>query len=201
MQCVIVFFYSFCFRWYPGCAYVQQNKGVEFVKKSRSQMKPEEIATAENLDYNKTDVGFLGKRVLFRGPKKKVCHTRFSKKNIDTFSFVSEKIVCFFQFFFQIRQRPKIVKRPPLKDQQGLKRVTHWDTTKNILDRPIKLTRVRDRQNIATKLVTFFLVYLFFLFFLYFSVHILDEEYEDQAVLVTIVQELDESDTSSTLGQ
>ena len=161
-------------------------------------MKPEEIATAENLDYNKTDVGFLGKRVLFRGPKKKSV-TLVLVKKILTHSLSFPRRLFVFSNFFQIRQRPKIVKRPPLKDQQGLKRVTHWDTTKNISERPIKLTRVRDRQKITMKFFSLFLLYLFFCF-LYTFPSIFQTK-NTKIKLVTIVQELDESDTSSTLGQ
>ena len=48
-------------RWYPGCTYVQQTKGVEFIKRARSQMTADDLATAETLLYNKGDLSFLGK--------------------------------------------------------------------------------------------------------------------------------------------
>ncbi|XP_067946852.1 baculoviral IAP repeat-containing protein 7-B-like isoform X2 [Watersipora subatra] len=46
-------------RWYPGCTFVQQTKGLAFIKTARQQMTPDNIATAETLLYNKGDVSFL----------------------------------------------------------------------------------------------------------------------------------------------
>ncbi|XP_067946846.1 baculoviral IAP repeat-containing protein 7-B-like [Watersipora subatra] len=46
-------------KWYPGCTFVQQTKGLAFIKTVRLQMTPDNIATAETLLYNKGDVSFL----------------------------------------------------------------------------------------------------------------------------------------------
>ncbi|XP_067946848.1 baculoviral IAP repeat-containing protein 7-B-like [Watersipora subatra] len=46
-------------KWYPGCTFVQQTKGLAFIKTAWQQMTPYDIATAETLLYNKGDVSFL----------------------------------------------------------------------------------------------------------------------------------------------
>ncbi|XP_067946835.1 putative inhibitor of apoptosis [Watersipora subatra] len=46
-------------KWYPGCTFVQQTKGLAFIKTVRLQMTPDNIATSETLLYNKGDVSFL----------------------------------------------------------------------------------------------------------------------------------------------
>ena len=51
----------FFHRWYPGCTYIQQTKGLDLIRKARSQMTPDDIATADSLLYSKGDVSFLGK--------------------------------------------------------------------------------------------------------------------------------------------
>ncbi|KAF6040348.1 BIRC7 [Bugula neritina] len=47
-------------KWYPGCTYVQQTKGLDFIRKARATMTPDNVHTADTLTYNKGDVAFLG---------------------------------------------------------------------------------------------------------------------------------------------
>jgi len=46
-------------KWYAGCTFVQQNKGLDFIRRARADMTPENRATAETLVYNKGDTTFL----------------------------------------------------------------------------------------------------------------------------------------------
>lgn len=47
-------------RWYPGCTFVQQIKGKTFIKNHRASLSTEELDTANSLEYNSTDLFFLG---------------------------------------------------------------------------------------------------------------------------------------------
>lgn len=54
-------------KWYPGCIYLQQTKGCDFIKKARSKMTLDNFQVAEGLSYNVGDVSFL---TAPREPKK-----------------------------------------------------------------------------------------------------------------------------------
>ena len=49
------------FRWYAGCTFVQQNKRLDFIRRARADMTPENRSTAETLIYNKGDTTLLGR--------------------------------------------------------------------------------------------------------------------------------------------
>ncbi|XP_067946840.1 baculoviral IAP repeat-containing protein 7-like isoform X2 [Watersipora subatra] len=46
-------------KWYPGCTFVQQSKGIDFIKEQRLLMSPDQIATADTLSYNQGNTSFL----------------------------------------------------------------------------------------------------------------------------------------------
>ncbi|KAF6040343.1 hypothetical protein EB796_001346 [Bugula neritina] len=50
-------------KWYPGCTYVQQTKGLDFIRKARATMTPDNVHTADTLTYNKGDVAFLDVKI------------------------------------------------------------------------------------------------------------------------------------------
>jgi len=56
--------YSYCRRWYPGCLFVQRNKGLDFIQTARSRLDEKEAKTADSLTYNKDNVDFLGKKFV-----------------------------------------------------------------------------------------------------------------------------------------
>lgn len=56
-----------CFRWYPGCKFVQEKKGKQFIKNVRASMTAEEKEAATTIQYNTAGTAFLHSNITFLG--------------------------------------------------------------------------------------------------------------------------------------
>ena len=61
MLLIVTYYYCLCYRWYPGCNFVQNYKDRDFIKNARAGMSINDEILSSALDYRRGDLSFLRK--------------------------------------------------------------------------------------------------------------------------------------------